>query len=203
MTDELESELEEQPFEIKPYLGRALAWVAGLILVVVLTPLDDLIFGHFTAWLVNAMLSIDNLPVVRHGAELAIGDMAPRAIVGHWTAAPVWLVGLGFIIPYPTSLKRKMPGALLVLVNTVLINAMVIGWLIQSGESTENGAGLFDLLVPGLRRVYPPVMTIVLVVTMSYWMARVVPEGRPGHRGHQSAREVLGHAAGETSETDE
>lgn len=202
MSDEVTAIDEPKAFSLGAYLATAIGIAAALLVVVVATPLDDWVFAPLTAQFVKLLFRLTGEPVNGGGAVLAVASLPARQIVGHWTAAPPFLLGLGFVLAYPAKSRKKAIGATMLLVNCVLVNAMVVGWMLEAAPQAAGSAepGHFELLSTALRRGYPFVMAFVLAVTLSHWMVRVVPEKVAAR---QRAREVLPHLAEDLPETND
>jgi len=173
---------------VKTYLQRALS-IAGVgwVLLLVVAPLGKLLFAVPTAALLRGLLAASGNDIAGSGAQIAVGEQGMREVVWAWTAAPVVVLGLGAVLAYPADMLKKAMGVLVVLVNTVMVNTMVIGWLlVQTTVVIDTGGAVSyqDLFAGQLRWLYPPAMTSVLALSLLFWMWRVVP--RPLFGGHKA-----------------
>ena len=171
---------------LKAYLQRALAVAAvGLVLVLLIDPIGQLLFARPTAGLLRLLLTASGNEVQGTGAQIQVGTLPLRLVPTAWTAAPAFLLGLGAVAAYPAGLAKRAVGVTMVLINCVMVNAMVLGWLLMQSSVVVDAAGtvtVSEQVTGALRWVYPPVMTGVLVVSLLFWYQRVVPRPLLGGR---------------------
>ncbi|MBI2297590.1 MAG: hypothetical protein HYU66_01335 [Armatimonadetes bacterium] len=185
-------------FDLRRYFARAGAWAAALLLVSLATPPGRWLWEACTAWLVSGFLHASGHHVVCHGLTMQVEDLPVRRVVALWTAAPVWGVGAACMLAWPARWTQRLGGLLLLLVNTVLVNAVALGWVAQTpakigvGEEGAGAAASYEPFVTALRLAYPVAMTVTLCLVLLYWLTRVVPERRPAS-GVRQAAERLPH----------
>jgi hypothetical protein len=159
--------------DLPRYLARTAGWAAGALVLVLATPLCDLLCARPTVSLAALLLQAAGESVWHGGSTIQVGLAPPRTVLGYWTAAPPFLIGAAFILTWPATAAKRALGLVAMLVDTVLINLVVLGWVTQAPDLTIDG------VCRGLRLVYPPLMAGVVGVTLLYWLLRVVPERRP------------------------
>src|ERR1035438_9586480 len=169
---------------LREYLRQVAGYaVLGLVLLIVLIPLGKITFSLPTAAIVRAMLAGQGYTVAGTLAHVKMGDFPMRYLQPWWTAAPAFALGAAAILAYPTDRGHKILGLVQIWFHTVLFNAMILGWLAAQPDPVGMDTALANLpqvttyaiFSAQIRLVYPPAMTLVLALSLLFWMVRIVP----------------------------
>ena len=150
-----------EPEDWGPYLNRAGMYLALLVLVLLATP------GP-TASMLGWLLAMVSCPVEVHGSSLLVGEVRHLTVTPLWSAAPIVALGASLILAHRATLRQQVGGVALVAINSVGVNLLVLGLLVQAPSPQVNQ------LADALRWAYPLMMGVVLLVTVVYWAWRVV-----------------------------
>ncbi len=146
---------------LSSFATRVGGYLAILLMVLATTPVP-------TAAMLGWLLAMVDCPVTVQGSLVQIGGTAQHLVTSWWSATPVVVLGASLILAHRATLGQQLGGVALVTFNSLLVNLLVMGLLLQAPPVAAHR------LVRSLQLGYPVVMGGLLVVTVLYWTRRVV-----------------------------
>jgi hypothetical protein len=173
---------------LRAYLGRFALLAVVIEALFLALPAGQTLWTVPSAGLARWLASSTGAAVNGHGAQLLVMDWGGGLVSAPWTAAPVFALAAAGILAYPTDLGHKLQGLVQVLFHTFTFNVMVLTLVAMQPTVMPGSAGpaprvpWCTLYSAKLAAVYAPLMTLVMVLSLLFWMLRVVPRplwGRP------------------------